>query len=767
MSTVSSPAPNSFMSRWGSLLAGGIIILAVLAAYWNSLSGPFIFDDAIGITDNATIRHLWPVWQALTPPHGMPDDGARPVAGRPIANFSLAVNYAFGGLDVTGYHVFNLLVHLLAALTLFGIVRRTLASRLATRGFQISDLKSKILKGSATAQSEISNLKSEILEGTPPTLLALGVALLWALHPLQTEAVTYISQRAESLMGLFYLLTLYCFVRSTDETGERLEARGQWSEAGGRNPDATQPLSSRPSPLASRLWQAASILSCLLGMASKEVMVSAPLMVLLYDRTFVAGTFREAWAKRRLFYGALAATWLLLGFLVATTHGRGGSAGFGVNITWWPYALTQFRAIAHYLQLSVWPAPLVFDYGTPLATGAMEIVPYAMIVLLLVIGTAVALWRWPVVGFFGCWFFAILAPTSSVVPVATQTMAEHRMYLALVPLAVLVVLGLYSWLGRRSAVIFLALAVGLGCVTVRRNEDYRSALAIWSDTVAKCPDNGRAHDQLGNALIKIPGRVLDAIAEFETAVQLDPDSSKTHNNLGNVLLNVPGRLPEAIAQFEAALRLNPDSAEMHYNLGNALLNAPGRSSDAIAQYEAALRLNPDSVETHINLGNALFNMPGRLPDAIAQYEAAVQLAPGSAKAHYDLGNALLNAPGRSVDAIAEFQAALRINPDSAETHLNYGTALIDMPGRLPDAIAQFEDAVRLDPDSVEARINLGIALLKIPGREPEAMAQLQAALRLNPGLVQVREMLGHLQDQSGVKGASPADSSPRSSDVRQ
>jgi tetratricopeptide (TPR) repeat protein len=726
MSTVPSPAPNAFMSRWSGLLAGGIIILAVLAAYGNSFSGPFIFDDGVGITDNSTIRHLWPVWQALTPPRGMPDDGARPVAGRPIVNFSLAVNYAFGGLAVPGYHAFNLLVHTLAALTLFGVVRRTLA----TRGFQISDClmsaapryKAKIVEGPETAQSEISNLKSEILGDTPPTILALAVALLWALHPLQTESVTYISQRAESLMGLFYLLTLYCFIRSQESGARSQEIEHQQSERGSFPNSA---FSFQPSAL----WLIASIFSCLLGMASKEVMVSAPIIVLLYDRTFVAGTFREAWAKRRLFYTALAATWILLGNLVATTHGRGGSAGFGVNITWWPYALTQFRAIVHYLRLSLWPDPLVFDYGTPLATRAVEIVPYAMMVLLLVIGTAIALRRWPALGFLGCWFFAILAPTSSIVPVATQTMAEHRMYLALAPLAVLVVLGLHSLLGRRSVVVFLALAVGLGCVTGQRNKAYRSELTIWSDTVAKCPGNARARDNMGNALEKIPNRLPEAIAQFETALRLDPDSAKAHNNLGNALMDVPGRLPDAMAEFKAALQLDPGLADAHNNLGTAWLDVPGHLPDAMAEFEAALRLNPDLVDAHDNLGAVLLNMPGRLPDAITQFEAALQL-----------------------------------NPDSMEAHSNLGSALLNEPGRLPDAIAQYEAAVRLDPGSAKAHYNLGNALLNMPGRMSDAIAQLQAALRINPDLASARELLNQLQNPNGLEGAAPMDSPLHSND---
>jgi hypothetical protein len=164
--------------------------------------------------------------------------------------------------------------------------------------------------------------------------LALAVALLWTLHPLQTEAVTYVIQRVESLMGLCYLLTLYCLIRSVD--------------------------SPRPA-----LWQGCMVTACLLGMATKEVMATAPLLGLLYDRTFLAGSFREAWQRRRWWYVGLAATWLPLACLVAGTGGnRGGTSGFNVGVAPWAYWLTQFQAVAHYLKLSVWPHPLVFEYGT-------------------------------------------------------------------------------------------------------------------------------------------------------------------------------------------------------------------------------------------------------------------------------------------------------------------------------------------------------------------------------------------------------------------
>ena len=684
--------PNPFLARWSVLLASVIVVFSALAVYHNSFSVPFIFDDHVAITDNPTIRHFG---SALSPPN------SSTAGGRPVLNLTLALNYALNGTHVWGYHALNLLIHTLAGLTLFGLVRRTLVQPVLSRRF-----------------------------GADAVPLALAVAALWVLHPLQTESVTYVVQRAESLMGLFYLLTLYFFIRST-----------QSQSPGG--------------------WQVLAVAACLLGMASKEVMVSAPLIVLLYDRTFVAGTFREAWEKRGRFYAALAGTWLLLGGLVAGTQGRGGSAGFGTHVTWWSYALTQFWAIVHYLRLSLWPNPLVFDYGTTLATGAADIVPYAMIVLLLAIGAAFALWRRPAIGFAGCWFFAILAPTSSVVPVATQTMAEHRMYLALAPVAVLVVLGLYSLLGRRSAVVFLALAVGLGWLSVQRNKDYRSELAIWTDTVAKRPDNARALSNMGILLAEMPNRTPEAIAAFEAALQINPDSAETHYNLGNTLRKLPGRLPDAIAEYEAAVRINPGSAEAHDNFGNALLDVPGRLPDAVAQLEAALRINPDSAKTHYNLGNALRKLPGRLPDAMAQFETALRLDPDSVEAHNNFGTALLDVPGRVPDAIAQFETALRLDPDSVEAHINLGNVLFNVPGRLPDAIVQFETALRLDPDSVEAHYDLGVVLAGTPGRVPDAIVQLKAALRLKPDLAPAQEILGRLQNQIGLQGISPMDSAVR------
>lgn len=610
--------PSVAASPAAVFLAGGVLVLAALVAYHNSFSVPFIYDDSAAITDNPTIRHLWPLWPALSPPPGLT------TSGRPIVNLSLAINYAFGGPNVWGYHAFNLTIHILAGLTLFGLVRRTLlrspVGGLRRAGLPVADQKA----GAMTASAATSSIA-----------LAFTVALIWTLHPLQTAAVTYTVQRAESLMGLFYLLTLYCFIRGVDSN------------------------SSDTRPRFSGSWFPASFLCCLLGMATKEVMVSAPLMVLLYDRTFVAGSFRGAWRKRRRLYLGLAATWLLLGCLVAGTGGnRNGSAGFGGGVSWWIYALTQFPAIAHYLWLSLWPHPLVFDYGRALVTPGVSIIPYALVIAVLVVGTIAGLRRWPVIGFAGLWFFAILAPSSSIVPVATETMAEHRMYLPLAAVAVLLVLGGFALAGRRSLPLLLAFAILLGFLTLRRNEDYSSALAIWSDTVAKSPGNARAQNQLGFELLQA-GRNSEALQPLEEAVQLEPADAEAHRNLG-VVLDKMGRVIEAAGQYEEALRLKPDYADAHNSLGNTLARQ-GRILEAIGHYEEALRLNPKNAFTHNNLGLA-FARTERMAEAMGQFQEAVRLKPDYADAHHNLGNALANL-GQVPEAIGQLEEALRLNPN--------------------------------------------------------------------------------------------------------
>jgi tetratricopeptide (TPR) repeat protein len=648
-----------------------LLILAVLASYRHSLSGPFIFDDTLGIERNLTIRQLWPPGSVLSPPFDTS------VSGRPVANLSLALNYAWSGLDLRGLHAANIAIHLAAVLALWGVLRRTLARC-----------------------------------GVPDAAwLALAATLLWAVHPLQTEAVTYLIQRIEALMGLFYLLALYCFIRGAD-----------W----GRR---------------ANLWFGGCALACLLGMGTKEVAVSAPVMVLFYDRTFVSGTFRGAWRRRWGLYLALAGSWIWVAALAFGTRSRNGTAGFGagVGVRWWDYALTQFPAVVRYLGLAAWPRRQIFDYGTQWEPGLAAVGWQAAAVAGLLGASAWAFLRPAArgsaaraLGYAGLWFFAILAPTS-LIPGNRQTMAEHRMYLALIPVLVLGLVAaraaLAFLLGRRALPALLAgcavAACLLGRQTLRRNADYASRRSLWQDTAEKAPANPYAHNNLGNALVA-EGRPDAALVQYREAIELKPDYAEAHNNLGTALVQL-GRIDEGSAEYAEAMRLKPAYNDPYNNLGVALIQK-NDVAGAIAEFAHAVAALPRSPEAHFNLGQSLLRA-GRTDEGLAEYRRAHELGLDGALYHNDLGNGLA-AAHRLDEAEREYLAALRLQPDYAEAYANFGLAL-SQQGRFPEALAQFRRSLELKPELTSVRFDYANVLVRA-GQLEEAEAELRAVVSVVP-----------------------------------
>jgi len=620
----------------------------------------------------------------------------------------LALNYAAGGLNLAGYHLVNLGVHLLATLTLFGLIRRTLASG-ATK-----------------------------IEATRALPIALAAALLWSLHPLQTEAVTYISQRAESQMGLFYLLTVYCFARFAGSTASAGLRSGTLQAF--RGPTALEPRMPVRLPLLEppTHWAGLSIICCLCGMATKEVTASAPLLVLLYDRTFVAGSFASAWRQRRGYYIGLAATWILLAGEVIAGKSRGGTTGFNLGISWPGYVFTECSAITHYLRLAIWPSPLVFDYGlAPAFSPPVLAVLAAVFIGLLAALSFWALRRSPALGLLGIWFFAILAPTS-LVPGNRQTWSEHRMYLALVPLAVLFGVLLMSRRRVWAWPVLIVLAAACGAGTFARNRDYSSNLKLWSDTAAKRPDNAFAHYNVGEELLR-EKQYAAAEVSFRRALALNGKYAEAHNNLGNVLVQT-GHASAAQAEFEVAARLKPTDPEIRNNLGNAFLEA-GRIDVAEAEYRAAIAADPKFANPHDGLAETYVRRKD-LAGAVTEYQTALRLDPTVTAIHESLGGVLLRL-GRSGEAIQEFAEAVSLSPADPAAHFNYGNALAQQK-RFIEALGQFEAALRLNPADPLIHYNYGTALV-LSGRIPEARQQYAEALRLKPTFEQARARLRMLE----------------------
>lgn len=612
------PPPRRAALRW---LAPVLLVAAVVLAYANTFSSPWIFDDIGAVLNNPTIRRVGSLDIFLPPADGST------ATGRPIVNATFALNYAVSGENVWSYHALNLAIHALAALTLFGLLRRTLGS----------------------------------LQLKPPAFncdaVAVVAAALWALHPLNTESVTCIAQRTESLCGLFYLFTLYAFVRGSAV------------------------LQSAPTA-SSRRWLALSVASCLLGMATKEVMVTAPVLVFLFDRTFVARSFSAAWRARRGYYLALAATWLLLVLLLALNAGaRGASAGFGLGVTPWTYLLKQCEALVLYLRLGLWPHPLVLDYGTAVTRSLTEVWWQGPVILVLLAGTVTAVCsRRPslrALGFAGAWFFLLLAPSSSVVPLVTQTMAEHRMYLPLVAVVGLFVVALHVRLAAHAFALRLILPLLVlvaFTATIARNRDYRDAITLWTDTATKAPANPRAHHNLALALHHA-GRLAEAHPHFARAVALDPAYVTAHYNWAVALLS-EGRTAEALPLLDATVRLAPAHLDAHRQLAH-LAEQIGRPADVETHFNAVLRLVPDDLTAHRKLG-LLLARAERLAPAAEHFRAVIRLVPADADAHANLGNVLLLA-GRPREAIAAYEESLRLRPGDARTRENLRVARASLP----------------------------------------------------------------------------------------
>jgi tetratricopeptide (TPR) repeat protein len=441
-------------------------------------------------------------------------------------------------------------------------------------------------------------------------------------------------------MGVFYLLTLYCAIRALD----------------GRHRAG---------------WTTAAIAACALGMGSKEVMVSAPLIVWLWDWSFAAG--RPRWPL----YAGLAATWLVLA-LILLNEVRPHSVGALLGWTPWSYVVTQAGVVAHYLRLALVPTPLVLDYGWPRAASVVAVAPQAALLAGLLGLTVYGFVRRAPAAFLGAWFFAILAPSSSVLPIATEVAAEHRMYLPLAAVVTLVVVGGFALLRRfgargRAVTAVAAVAVLIvvfGMMTRARNLDYRSEEAIWRDTVQKRPQNARARVAYGIELYRA-SRLSEAQSELSTAVTLDDASAAGHLNLGAVLCSV-GKVDEGIAHLERAAALDPDGPEAYGNLGEAYASQ-GRMALAVVSYGRALDLRPDDPFLLNRLGWILATTPD---DAVRSGVRAVDLAERAVRVtarrdavSFDTLAAAYAETGRFDEAVAAAGEGLRLAQSSGPRSL--------------------------------------------------------------------------------------------------
>jgi len=591
-----------------------VILAVILAAYSNSFRGPFVIDDQASVVQNADIRELTRLGRVLSPRRDSP------VAGRPLVNLSFALDYAVSGLGVTAYHVTNLAWHVACAWLLFGVVRRTLALPL---------------------------MPPAVAADAPN--LALAVAVVWGVHPLTTEGVDYLSQRTESMMACFLLLTLYAAIRSNDSPG--------------------------------RGWHGFAIVACLAGTLCKETIAVTPLLVMLYDRVFLYRSWREATRARGSLYMGLVASWLVLaGFVMSGP--RAAVTGFASGVSPWTYLLNQASIVVEYLRLTVWPSGLVVLYGWPDMLTLWDVLPQAVGLVAMLVVTIVGLVRVPPLGFLGAWFFVALAPASSVLPIVTEVGAERRMYVPLMALATLAVLAV--WLVVRARVARVALLIvavaGLGTLTMRRTAEYASAITLARTVVERRP-TAVAHHLLGEQL-GIGGQTAEAEKELRAAIQMG--DSRARYQLAAVLVNAQ-RLPEAAAQLEAFVATTGVPQRLRW-LDPPLL---------------------DVLTARLQLAQ-IYSVQRRWADAAAQARLVLEVVPRHPEASRLLGTSLVAAQVWP-EAITVLRDYLTLRPDDARTRTNLAIGLVGA-GRLDEAVSELQRAAATDPNDPNARRLLDMAL---------------------------------------------------------
>jgi tetratricopeptide (TPR) repeat protein len=617
------------------------LMLVSFSVYFNALFGHFVYDDILQIVKNPWITDVRYVPTMFSKGVWGFKQGTVSNYYRPLMHVAFTLSYHLFGLKSWGFHLVNILFHCGVSVLVFLSMRALL--------------------------TEQASLSSALL--SPPFM----AAMLFASHPIHTEAVAWISGLPDVAFTFFYLLSFYLYVRSK----------------------AVLSLS-----------YVFSVLCFAVAAFFKEPALTLPAVLLAYDYLFRKEQIRFLdYVKRYSPYIAI-----VLGYLALRIHALGEFAPVKSHVTLsaYQYAINIFPLFTHYLEKLLLPLNLnAFYVFHPINSlyelkGALSLIATAVFAVLLLLAL-----KKNRVTFLGLVFVTVpLLPALYIPALGESTFADRYLYLPSVGY-VLLLANFLSWAGKkmpragRSVLILFIVIWGLYTLgTIDRNNVWKDSLMLWTDTVVKSPDSAIAHNNLGDVYAS-QSQWNRASTEYQTAVRLKPDYADAHYNLGFVYES-QGQWDSAIAEYQTAVRLKPDYVDAHYNLG-FVYASKGQWERAIEEDLAVLRLQPDYASAYNELAFA-YASQGEWDSAIAEYQTALRLKPDYAEAHNNLGYAYAS-QGRWDSAIAEYQTALRLKPDYAETHNNLADAYASQ-GQWDSAIAEYQTALRLKPDFYEARQHL-------------------------------------------------------------
>jgi len=671
----------------------GILILLVFAIfafaiYSNTLHVPFYFDDADNIRDNPYIRLQSVNFQALVEAAFNTYASSK----RPLGSLSFALNYCFHQYRLHGYHLVNIFIHFCSGFLLFIFIKMLLDIH------------------------EENDLKPNINGIFDHIMIPLFAALIWLVHPLHTNSVTYIVQRMNSMASMFYLLSLILYMK-------------------GRIAQKSTNSNSRKQIITSCLCFSGAFMSWVLSLGCKEITAVLPFFILLFEFYFFQNMRREWLYKNIKYFLAVFIIFIFIGLIYTGFDPMGkffspAMRDFSSNeFTLIQRMLTQYRVVIYYSSLAFFPhySRLNIDYSYPLSQSLIDpastLLCFITILSLITFSLFIAR-KNRIISFCLLWFFGNLAMESTIIPLAI--IFEHRTYLPtmLIPLILIVLVRKQFFMNKKLFFLPIIVILLFSFWTYQRNTLWGDKLLFWEDCVKKSPNKDRPRVNLGKVLIS-DGRYEAAIQNLSVALQINKNAL-AHINMG-VALEKTGRIEDALYHYQKALVIDPDQPETHNNIAS-ILEGLGKIEKALFHYKKSISLNPYLPETHYNLGVLLYKK-GLTEKAISEFKKAVFLEPKNEKTHNNLGSALLEI-GKPNEASKHFFEALQINPDYAKAYYNLGI-IFENQVKLNQAIGYYRLAIQKRPDYMKAHLQLANAFTK-SGELDQAISVYKKTLRLRP-----------------------------------
>lgn len=616
-----------------------IIAFAGVLVYTNSLDAEFQLDDNFHILNREDIQNI----------HSYNDlQKWINFNERPLSSFTLAVNYQLHGFNVFGYHVFNIFVHILAAILVYLLANQ-------------------ILQSPVIRKKEVKQHRR---------LIAFFCGLIFVMHPIQTQSVTYIIQRMTSLAGLFYLMSVYFYIK------------GRFSF-----------IKNRPSTATTLLTLAFA--SAVLAMLSKQTAITIPIAWLMVEFFFVRDKNKKP-CKKFLISGFLilvTAVVLIFCFIEIPRETD--------QVSRYDYGITQLRVFTKYLQLSVFPIVQNLDYDFPIShslRGAKEII--SLIVVVLFIITGVALFKkHPVYSFSIFWFILTLSVESTIIPIS-DVIFEHRLYLPIFGVIMILVTLLFELLGKKNVKIFIVVmmlvSLFYGILTYARNEVWQTNYTLWQDVVKKSPDKSRPHLNYGNALLE-RGDMRSAILHFTKAIEADPQNWSAYFNRGNVRINT-GNYEGAIQDLNIFIEQYPDLPDPHNNSGKAKMLA-GDFSGAFMEFNKTITLDSTYEKAWFNRGNTRM-LIGDYKGAIDDFRKAIQLKTNNPPAYNNIAQAYVNL-NKPDSALYNFNKAVELDHNYAKAYFNRANLYLTI-NQYQKALQDLNRTISIDPSHGKAYQGRGL-----------------------------------------------------------